>query len=120
MTDHPRLTKGQRRRLRELEGMAYRRELARELSELEAQFARWRRDEIDEFELSDLIHKFHQGPARTLWSRYDGRGTELSVAHAIVTGLVTEAEAGPDVLALLARHIHFYRHIDDPIETIEE
>jgi len=39
------LTKAQRRRIRELAGIAYDRELSRELTDLEQEFARWRSGE---------------------------------------------------------------------------
>ena len=47
MKTNSELTKAQRRRLRELGGMAYQRELSAELSNLESEFRRWRAFEID-------------------------------------------------------------------------
>jgi hypothetical protein len=49
-------TKANKRKLRQLAGVAYERELGAELSKLEAEFARWRRGEIDPCELSDRAH----------------------------------------------------------------
>src|ERR1700730_1190913 len=59
-------SKAIRRRLRELAGQAYARELGAELTKLEADFARWRSGEIDPVELSDRIHRFHNGRGRGL------------------------------------------------------
>jgi len=50
--------KVQRRRLRELAELAYERELSRELSDLEAEFGRWRSGETNAFDLSEAIHGF--------------------------------------------------------------
>jgi len=49
------LTKAQRRRLRELGGIAYERDLSGELAKLESEFKRWRGGQISPFELSDTI-----------------------------------------------------------------
>lgn len=108
----PTLTKAQRRRIRELARMAYERDLAGELSRLEAEFRRWRSGEIDAFELSEVIHRFHQGPSRELFVRYDRPSLMWSVAHALHRGVITPEEAGADVRELLARHLAFLREQD--------
>ena len=102
-------TKAHRKRLRELGALAYERDLAAELVELEAAFRRWRAQELDAFELSDLIHRFHQGPSRELFSKYNRANINFAVASAIHRGLVTEAEAGSEVVELLGPHLAFLR-----------
>ena len=97
--------KAQRRRLRELAELAYERELSRELSDLEADFSRWRSGETNAFDLSEAIHTFHQGAARELFSRYGGSSQELVVAQAIHAGVITRDEAGAVVLKHLAGHL---------------
>jgi len=76
----------------------YDRELARELGALEADFARWRRGEIDVHELSDKIHAFHNGPARRLYLDYTSTHREIAVGAAIGRGILTEEEATPEIL----------------------
>ncbi len=51
----PDLTKSQRRRIRELAGTAYDRDLSRELGNLEHDFALWRRGEIDAHDYSAIV-----------------------------------------------------------------
>src|SRR5262245_3513810 len=109
----PNLTKAQRRRLRELGGMAYERDLSQELGKLEAEFMRWRAGTIDAFALSDAIHQFHQGPSRSLFSLYESSNLEFAVAHAIRRGLISKDEAGADALEALSRHLGFYRMHDE-------
>jgi len=102
-------TKSQRRLLRELSSKAYDRELARELGALEADFARWRRGEIDVHELSEQIHRFHNGPARRLYLDYTGTHLELSVGAALGRGVLTEEEATPEILEALKGLIELAR-----------
>jgi len=95
------LTKSQRRRIAELAGLAHQRELDAELAKLEREFAKWRAGELSGYELAALIQAFQQGPSRELANRYDRRFREFALANAITRGVLTEAEAGPEILALL-------------------
>jgi len=105
-------TKAQRRRLRELGGIAYERDLSGELTKLESEFRRWRGGEIDAFELSETIHRFHQGPSRELFSKYDRSNLDFAVAQAIHRGVLSEEEAGADMIELLGSHLAFLREQD--------
>ena len=113
MKSNREFTKAQRRRLRELGAIAYERDLSTELSKLETEFERWRAGEIDAHELSDHIHRFHQGPARKLFSQYDHRNLGFAVAHAIHRGLITQEEAGADAIEMIRAHLAFLRSQDD-------
>lgn len=95
------LTKSQRRRMSELADLAYQRDLNAELAKLDAEFQRWRNAELSPHELSDLIHAFHQGPSRELFSKYDRRLREFAVADALRRSILTEAEVGPEILTVL-------------------
>ncbi|PKN56606.1 MAG: hypothetical protein CVU56_15365 [Deltaproteobacteria bacterium HGW-Deltaproteobacteria-14] len=107
------LTKEQKRQLRELNGLAYERELAAELTKLEVEFARWRAGEVTPFDLERTIHVFHQGPARELYTRYDGSMSELMVASAIDRGVLSEEEAGPEAIGLLADQLAAIRKFNE-------
>jgi hypothetical protein len=106
-------TKAQRRKLRELGAVAYERELSQELEQLECEFKRWRFGEINAFELSDAIHRFHQGPSRELFSKYDRQNLDFAVAHAIRRGLLSEDEVGKDTLEVIERYIVFLKAQED-------
>ncbi len=101
-------TKAARRKLRELAGTAYARALGAELAKLEADFSRWRRGEIDAFELSERIHRFHDGRSRQLHVFYDGRNSDTAVAHAVAEGILSRVEVPADLLSALASQISFF------------
>lgn len=94
-------TKSERKELRRLAGLAYERELAKALEPLEENFRQWRKKKTTTFELSDLIHKFHNGIARDLWGFYETEHAELSVRHAIAEGIILETEVSPGILEKL-------------------
>lgn len=98
-----------KRKLRELAGVAYTRELGAELSKLELEFARWRSGEIDPFELSKKIHEFHDGISRDLYVLYGRLPPSESVARAVVLKVIQEAEVPPEILAALERPLQFFR-----------
>jgi hypothetical protein len=70
MADTPKRIK---RVLREYAGAAHEEELRRVLGS---------------GELSEIIHRFHQGPARDLYVRYDTDRLEMAVAYAITVGIL--------------------------------
>lgn len=106
------LTKAQKRKLRELDAKAHEAELGRALRALFSTFQRWDRGELDSFDMSDAVHRFHDGTAREIWKRHDGYFPDLSVARAIAEGLIDRAAVPPDLLALLAPDIARYEARD--------
>ena len=102
-------SRGRRRRLRELADLAYRRELDRELRAVHEAFESWRRGEISPWDLSELIHKFHDGPNRELFVYYTRGDREDKVARAIAIGLLSEAEMGHDLRDELNGAVEFHR-----------
>jgi hypothetical protein len=99
--DKDRFTKPERKELRKLAGLAYERELAKALEFLEGNFKQWRKNKISTFELSELIHKFHNGVARELWSFYTTGPAELNVKHAIAKGVILKNEISLGILEKL-------------------
>jgi hypothetical protein len=91
-----RIRRKRSRAIRELSDIAYQRELAEALDRLGQQFIAWREGKLDPFELEEAIHRFHNGIARELYSRYAGGLLEASVAGAINRGTISMAE-GPEV-----------------------
>jgi len=96
-----------KRLLREYAAKAHQAELRGALAPLADAFKCWERSGIDSFDLKDLIHRFHQGPAREIYLRYDTRHLDTPVAHAIVSGLIDRATVPAELLDYLARAIKF-------------
>lgn len=110
MKDYPKQIK---RQLRELVGQAYENELARELGKLEKRFEDWRAGKICAGELSEIIHRYHNGPARELWGKYNQNPyTELLVASAMVEGILQKEDASEEVWPYVEAAIERYRLLE--------
>ncbi len=97
-----------RRLLRQLADRAYEEELRRELEPLHEAFEQWKRRALNSFELSDLIHNFHQGPSRRLFTKHNGANHEMIVALAIVNGILDRNKVRQELLDHLQSKIEFY------------
>lgn len=105
MGDIPKRVK---RLLRECASAAHEEELRRALLPLAEAFKRWEHGGLDSGELSDLIHRFHQGPARELFLRYNASNLVAPVAYAIVAGIVDRTAVPGELLEHLTGMIEFY------------
>lgn len=101
-------TKATKRKLRELAELVYKRDLSRELTKLEMEFARWRAGEIDPFELSERIHRYHDGVSRKLYVTYQNLPASQAIAWAIARQVLDRAEVPAEILADLRAHIPFF------------
>ena len=106
-----------RRKLRQLAGVAHTRELGAGLSRLEADFATWRRGEIDPFELSDRIHRFHDDVSRGLYALYNRLPPSQLVARAVALQILQEADLPAVLLEALERDVQYYR---EPLSGLDE
>jgi hypothetical protein len=117
MTEIPKRLK---RLLRTWAGEAHEEELRRALVPLAEAFDRWKRGDIASSELSNLIHKFHQGPARDRFVKYDTNHLEAPVAYAIVTGVLNKDKIPPELFEHLATWIKFYEEREAEANTQED
>jgi hypothetical protein len=102
-----------KRLLHQYAGMAYERQLHRELAKLDASFDRWRQGAINSGELDELIHKYKTGPARELWKQYNRGENDMNVAYAIMVGILDESEVPAELIEALARPLAFYQSLKD-------
>jgi hypothetical protein len=81
------LSKKQLKHLRKLADKAYETEISKRLEVLHEQFKKWKSEKISVWELSDLIHQFHDGDSRELYRFYVyGKNYSYQVACAIHNG----------------------------------
>jgi hypothetical protein len=100
-----RWTKKQRRELRDLQGLAWERELSGALEELLRDFQSWKKGEITPFELNDRIHRFHNGRSRELFNAYTGSLDTFCLDFVVARGVIEESEVSEDLLAVYRPHI---------------
>ncbi|HEU0120945.1 MAG TPA: hypothetical protein VFQ91_10500 [Bryobacteraceae bacterium] len=104
MTRSHELSAELRHEIRQLANVVHERLLGRELETLELEFARWRSGELDAFELSALLHRFHEGTPRRLWLEFNtNRMAELTVrlCDSLRTGILDTGEVSAELLAHL-------------------
>jgi hypothetical protein len=97
------MTKGEKRKLRELAAECHERELADAMTDLYEEFEKWGSDVISVFELNDRIHKFHDGVSRDLYKRYVLFDPALAVLYALEHGIIGEDSVGESILKKLGR-----------------
>ena len=97
------LTKSQKKHLRELAGRGYEAALSNELDRLQAKFSRWKRGEIDVWDLNDEIHRHHDGPSRELYKLFSSRMYSWQVCWSINHRHLSMADVRPDCRALIER-----------------
>ena len=101
-----------KRSLRQLAAIAHEREVAVHLTRLAESFEQWKAGTLETWELTDRIHRFHDGPSRELFNTYNSRRPDVAVAHALVTGILKESEVPPEVTTAIANAIAFYRYLE--------
>jgi len=102
-----------RKKLQELASKAYEEELRRALLPLAEAFERWKAGAVSSFQLSDLIHEFHQGPSHKIWSWYARFKPNATVPRAIAIGLLPRESLPEELAASLAHRIEAFTAEED-------
>ena len=110
MREYPKRIK---RLIREWMIEAYERELHRELSKLDESFTEWRNGAISSGELSHRIHEWETGPSRALYKHYNHGPQDMSVAYAIVMGILSEEEVPGELLEAVSGPLDFFRSLQE-------
>lgn len=95
--------------LRELRGQAWEAELGEALRPIADLFDAWRRGAASAFDLSDAIHRFHDGDSREIWKKYQWRDTKMLLAAALEDGYLRRDQVPDDVYAYLLPHLEQLR-----------
>ena len=106
MSDYPKHIK---KKIHELKCEAYKRELARELTQLAAKFDEWKAGHMGAGELDNLIHQHHNGPSRELFKFYNYGNDDLAVAGAIAQGILTKEDIPADVWPHIENKVQLLR-----------
>jgi len=100
-------TKAVKRALRELAAVAHEEEMRRALLPVAAAFEQWHAGQLESGELADLIHRFHDGPARELYKRFTFQ-PDFAVAHSIAAGVIERDKVPPEVIEHCRCAIEFF------------
>ena len=109
------ITKHEHKQLRRLAGVAYGRELSRALAELDVAFGEWKAGRMSPHELSDAVHRFHDGVARDLYGLYTRLDPAHTVARALAIKLLAAEEVAPDLRGKIGPRIEFYASDAAPV-----
>jgi hypothetical protein len=110
-------SKSVKKLIRQYLGEAYESERHQELARLDQSFAEWREGRIDNEELNQRIHHYHNETDREMFNRYNDPFPDLVVANALSIGLLDPKEAPPELLAALADKIKdIQRHLREENE----
>jgi hypothetical protein len=102
-------SKEQKRILRELAAECHEWHLRTLLENLYEDFQKWVGDSIGSFELTERIHKFHDGAARDLYKIYVLAPPEFAICFAINNSVISldaiDPEIYEEIQALVAKNI---------------
>lgn len=113
MSESPtKITKSERAILRQFAQESWETELDDSLEQLVEEFSRWADNGMNAFELSDKIHKFHNGASRELYSRYTGLDPDTVVARAIAMGILKDVILGKTLRPKLNDKIELFRSLE--------
>ncbi len=103
------MAKSLRKIAKQLIGQAYKREQEKAIESLGREFDRWKSGEIDCWELTDLIHRFHNGESRDLYKIYEMGDIKIALARAIAHGILGEEEVPAALRESMQPTIDFFR-----------
>jgi hypothetical protein len=113
------ISKKAKRQLRELAGVAYERELRQALKPVEQALADMHAGKCDAFAVSEVIHQFHQKPARDLWIQHNQMETDFSISAALLDNIISPEEIPAEVRQWFIERAEILRNVrsSDPDEN---
>jgi len=109
--EYSEMSKGMRRRLRELAEEAMAGRLHPFLQRLNEDFRSWERGEIQDLELDSRIGAFTRGPSRKLGAEYAELKPDILVAKAVALGSLDPEVVDEEILEILGPMIEGLRSI---------
>jgi hypothetical protein len=92
-----------------LANTAHERELAQRLDQLSDTLARWKKGQIETWDVMRDLDRFRHNSTRLSQKYQRSSMTPLVVAGAIAAGILREKEVPSDVLELLAQEIKYFK-----------
>jgi hypothetical protein len=86
------LTKGDRKLVRELAGIAWERRLRDELLKIGVFISEMTTGKLSPFEVNDCVHQFHNGISRELFNMYSASDPWFAVCRAHYDGVLTDED----------------------------
>ncbi len=102
-------SKSERAELRRLSGEVHDAELKETLKPLDAAFQKWRDGDLPSGELVELIHAFHQGEARNIWSMYQTLKPPQIVARGLARGYLQRAQVAEQLRSKLEMLVGLFK-----------
>lgn len=100
----------QKKEIRKLLTLAYQRELDKELQKLYQHFKNWEKQEINCFDLNDLIHEFYKGPRKEVYKLYNYSNMPTHIiAHAVAYGILKKEELSQECLKEIESTMIFFK-----------
>lgn len=87
---HGDFTKSDRKRIRQLADLAWERGLRFELRKIAVAIEEMESGRLTPFDVTDHIHRFHDGVSRDLYSQFSGSLPWLAVCRAYFDGVLTD------------------------------
>ena len=86
------LTKADKRKVRQLAGIAWERELRDEIRGIAAAINEMENGSLSPFDVNERIHKFHNGASRDLYKQYSESVPWLGVSRAFFDRVLTDED----------------------------
>jgi hypothetical protein len=117
------LTKSDKKKVRQLAGLAWERELRQELRKIGAAIEEMENDSLSPLEVNDRIHKFHNGASHDLYRQYSGSRPWWGVCRAYFDQVLTDADlidASDEIRRSIREFAAHFAKFDAEIEMADE
>ena len=114
------LTKADKKKVRQLAGIAWERELRDELRGIAAAINEMENGSLSTFDVNDRIHKFHNGASRDLYRQYSESLPWLGVCLAFIDRVLNDddlVDASDEIRRGIAEYVASFAKLEAEKET---
>ena len=116
-------SKGDRKRIRALAELAWGRMLRQEFMAIRDSIDSMEQGDVSPFEVSDVIHRFHNGVSRELYSQFSESVPWFGVCSAYLGGVLTDEDfvcASERIHKQLERHVEVSKQLASRRDNVDE